>query len=76
MAKQREAGNTFVSVNFAAVMAAYGVAELVADTLSFEQVVRRNILPNLDFISTGVLPANPNLLLLHSNMKLFLQSVS
>ena len=53
-----------------------GVAKLVADTLSFEQAVPRNILPNLDFIPTGVLPASPNLLLLHSNMKCFLESVS
>lgn len=95
-------GKSFVSVNFAAVMAAagkrvllidldlrkgylnqyfgiprdHGVAELTAGNISFEQAVRRDVLPNLDFIPTGVLPANPNPLLVHDNMTLFLEKAS
>lgn len=55
---------------------ANGVAELVADTLPFEQAVRRSVLPNLDFMPTGVLPSDPNLLLLHGNMTRLLESAS
>ena len=53
-----------------------GKAELLAGTSTFDQVVRRNILPNLDFIPTDVLPSAPLLLLQHGNLKQFLQNVS
>jgi tyrosine-protein kinase Etk/Wzc len=95
-------GKSFISVNFAAVMAASGkrvllidmdlrkghlnqyfglaresgAAELIAGTLTFDQVVRRDILPNLDFIPTGALPDNPNSLLMHDNMNRILENAS
>ncbi len=53
-----------------------GMAELLAGTRTFDQVVRRSILPNLDFIPTGVLPSNPHLLLLHGNLKQLMEKIS
>ena len=53
-----------------------GMAELLAGERSFDQVVRRNILPDLDFIPTGILPSAPHLLLLHGNLKQLLEKVS
>jgi tyrosine-protein kinase Etk/Wzc len=53
-----------------------GMAELIAETLTFDQVVHRSILPGLDFIPTGVLPPAPHLLLGHSNLKKFMDQVS
>jgi tyrosine-protein kinase Etk/Wzc len=53
-----------------------GMAELLAGEQTFDQVVRRNILPNLDFIPTGALPSAPHLLLQHGNLKQFLEKVS
>jgi len=53
-----------------------GMAELLTGALSFEEAVRRNVLPNLDFIPTGVLPPNPNPLLARGDMPRFLEEVS
>jgi tyrosine-protein kinase Etk/Wzc len=53
-----------------------GMAELLVNTRTFDQVVHRNILPNLDFVPTGVLPSAPHLLLSSDNMKRFLEKVS
>jgi len=53
-----------------------GIAELLAGERTFDQIVRRSILPNLDFIPTGVLPSAPHLLLQHGNLKQFLEKVS
>ena len=36
-----------------------GLSELIAGTLSLEKAVRPSVLPNLDVITTGVLPPNP-----------------
>ncbi|WP_298933755.1 polysaccharide biosynthesis tyrosine autokinase [uncultured Ramlibacter sp.] len=36
-----------------------GVSELIAGGSSFEEVVRSQVLPNLDLLTTGVLPPNP-----------------
>jgi tyrosine-protein kinase Etk/Wzc len=36
-----------------------GLSELVADSISTEQAIRRNVLPGMDFIPTGLLPPNP-----------------
>jgi tyrosine-protein kinase Etk/Wzc len=78
-------GKSFVSVNFAAVLAAAGkrvllldadlrkghlnqyfgipradgLSELIAGTIDRNGVTRRNVVPNLDVITTGVLPPNP-----------------
>lgn len=53
-----------------------GVAELLAGKFNFDQVVHRNILPNLDFIATGVLPSAPHLLLSGSNLPRLLEKAS
>lgn len=53
-----------------------GMAELLAGERTLEQVVHRNILPNLDFIPTGVLPSAPHLLLMHGNLKQLMERVS
>ncbi len=42
----------------------YGLSELIAGSRTFEQVVRQNITPNLDLITTGTLPPNPAELLM------------
>jgi len=78
-------GKTFVSVNFAAVIAAAGkkvllidadlrrgrvnqffglsrgsgLSELIAASIPFEHAIKRELLPNLDIITTGVIPPNP-----------------
>lgn len=36
-----------------------GLSELIAGTLSDDKAIRCGVLPNLDFISTGMLPPNP-----------------
>jgi tyrosine-protein kinase Etk/Wzc len=83
-------GKSFVSVNFAAVLAAggkkvllidgdlrkghlhqsfglergFGFSELVSGLSTLDQVLRRELVPQLDFVSTGTLPKNPAELLL------------
>lgn len=98
----RDLGKSFVTVNFAAVMAASGKRVLLIDAdfreghlhhyfeverrnglsesitnISFlQQMIHRNIQPNLDFLSTGNLPPNPSEYLLHPNFSAVLQAVS
>jgi tyrosine-protein kinase Etk/Wzc len=36
-----------------------GLSELVIGTLDEQQAIRRGVLPNLDFLPTGILPPNP-----------------
>jgi tyrosine-protein kinase Etk/Wzc len=83
-------GQSFISVNFAAVLGLTGkkvllldadlrkghlnqclglerengFSDLVAGTCSLELAVHKNVLANVDFISTGSLPPNPSELLL------------
>lgn len=78
-------GKSFVSANFAAVLASAGkrvllidadlrkghlnqffgtsrsggLSELIAGSIKPAQAIRRKMLPNLDLITTGVLPPNP-----------------
>lgn len=78
-------GKSFVTVNFAAILASAGkrvllidadlrkgylnhyfgiprergLSEVVAGTVQAVDAIRRNVLPNLDLLSTGVLPPNP-----------------
>lgn len=94
-------GKSFVSTNFAAVLAAagkrvllidadmrkgyihsflglqrgQGLSELVAGSLSLEQVLHREVQPGLDFISTGTLPPNPAELLMSPATSQMLQSL-
>lgn len=41
-----------------------GLSELIAGSIGLEQVLHRQVLPGLDFISTGTLPPNPAELLM------------
>lgn len=95
-------GKSFVSVNFAAVVAASGkkvlmidadlrnghlhqyfgidrrsgLSESITGTRRLEQTIHRDVIQNLDFMSTGLLPANPSELLLHKNFAALLEAVS
>jgi tyrosine-protein kinase Etk/Wzc len=46
---------------------AIGLSELIANTQPINTVLRKNILSNVDFISTGLLPPNPSELLLSAS---------
>jgi tyrosine-protein kinase Etk/Wzc len=50
-----------------------GISEFVLGDRTFEQVVHRNVVENLDFTATGTLPPAPNMLLLHDNLRQFLE---
>lgn len=78
-------GKSFVSANFAAVLASAGkrvllidadlrkghlnqyfgierrggLSELVTGSIALDKAVRKDVVPNLDFIPTGILPPNP-----------------
>lgn len=95
-------GKSFVSANFAAVMASagkrvllvdadmrkghlnqyFGVAregglsEMISGSVSREQGLRRGVLPNLDFITTGTLPPNPSELLVSGSFVRLLDALS
>ncbi|PWF48911.1 polysaccharide biosynthesis tyrosine autokinase [Massilia glaciei] len=95
-------GKSFVSVNFAAVLASTGkkvllidadlrkgylqryfglkrkdgLSELIAGQHTLEQAIHRNVVENLDFISTGVLPPRPAELLAHEHFAECLRRVS
>ena len=95
-------GKSFVSSNFAAVLASTGkrvllidadlrkghlnqyfgvprprgLSELVAGVLQPHEVIRRNLLPNLDLITTGTLPPNPAELMMSGALAAHLQQFS
>jgi tyrosine-protein kinase Etk/Wzc len=95
-------GKSFVSANFAAVMAASGKRVLLIDAdmrngqlhryftvkrerglsdailgkLHVEEVIRHDVVENLDFLPTGELPANRSEFLLHLNFGSLLEQVS
>jgi tyrosine-protein kinase Etk/Wzc len=95
-------GKSFVSTNFAAVLAAGGkrvllidadlrkghlhqyfgiergggFSELIAGTLSERDAIRREVLPRLDLITTGMLPPNPAELIMSSAFKAVLDRLS
>jgi tyrosine-protein kinase Etk/Wzc len=95
-------GKSFVSVNFAAVLAATGkrvllvdadlrkgylqkyfsqkrqngLSELIAGQITLDTALRKGVLTDVDFISTGVLPPHPAELLTHANFGAFLAQVS
>jgi tyrosine-protein kinase Etk/Wzc len=53
-----------------------GLSELIAGTLSYEKAVRPSVLPNLDVITTGMLPPNPAELLLSDSFTQILEKLS
>ncbi|GAB2880779.1 polysaccharide biosynthesis tyrosine autokinase [Paraburkholderia jirisanensis] len=52
-----------------------GVTEMVVGGLSFEQVVRREILPGVDFVASGGFVPNPSEILMHNKFLEFTQRV-
>ncbi|CAN7281222.1 polysaccharide biosynthesis tyrosine autokinase [Variovorax sp. LjRoot84] len=95
-------GKSFVTANFAALMAAAGkrtllidadlrrghthqyfglqrhggLSELIAGSLTVQQTVHRQVVPNLDFLATGQLPPNPSELLVSDSFKTALERLS
>ncbi|MGK6309343.1 polysaccharide biosynthesis tyrosine autokinase [Variovorax sp. DT-64] len=95
-------GKSFVTANFAALMAAAGkrtllidadlrrghthqyfglqrhggLSELIAGSLTVQQTVHRQVVPNLDFLATGQLPPNPAELLVSDSFKTMLERLS
>jgi tyrosine-protein kinase Etk/Wzc len=95
-------GKSFVSANFAAVLASGGkrvllidadlrkghlnqyfgtgrsggLSELIAGSLKPAEAIRREMLPNLDVITTGVLPPNPAELMMSGAFANLLESLS
>lgn len=87
-------GKSFVSANFAALLAtsgkrvlvidgdlrrgylheyfgqqrARGLTDVITGALSPDQVIRRNVVPNLDFIATGALPPSSAEILMHERV--------
>jgi tyrosine-protein kinase Etk/Wzc len=53
-----------------------GLSELIAGTIDFDEAVHRELLPNLDVITTGVLPPNPAELLMSSSFEHILERAS
>lgn len=95
-------GKSFVTSNFAALMAAAGkrtllidadlrrghlhqylglqrhggLSELIAGSLTVQQTVHRQVVPNLDFLATGQLPPNPAELLTSDSFTSTLERLS
>lgn len=95
-------GKSFVTANFAALMAAAGkrtllidadlrrghahqyfglqrhggLSELIAGSLTVQQTVHRQVVPDLDFLATGQLPPNPSELLVSESFKATLEKLS
>lgn len=58
------------------VQRARGLSEVVAGTLKSADAIRRQVLPNLDLLTTGVLPPNPAELMMSSAFALLLEDLS
>lgn len=54
----------------------HGLSELITGTIGLDQAIRRKLLPNLDFMPTGVLPPNPAELVMSANFMQLLEQVS
>lgn len=53
-----------------------GLSELIVGTLSQSDAIRREVLPNLDFLPTGILPPNPAELVVSGAFGLLLDKLS
>ncbi|RRH91647.1 polysaccharide biosynthesis tyrosine autokinase [Variovorax beijingensis] len=53
-----------------------GLSELIAGTLGVEKAIRSSILPNLDVMTTGMLPPNPAELLMSDSFSQILEKLS
>jgi tyrosine-protein kinase Etk/Wzc len=53
-----------------------GLADAIAGNKRLEQIVHREVIDNVDFISTGTLPSNPSELLMRPNLGTLLESLS
>lgn len=51
-----------------------GLSDAVTGTITLAEAVKRQILPNLDFVATGTLPPNPAELLAHSRLQEVLEA--
>jgi tyrosine-protein kinase Etk/Wzc len=95
-------GKSFVSANFAAILASAGkrvllidadlrkghlnqyfgverrggISEVVSGSIDLEKAIRRDVVPNLDFITTGILPPNPAELVVSNAFASVLEKVS
>ncbi len=95
-------GKSFVSANFAAILASAGkrvllvdadlrkghlnqyfdtkrergLSEIVAGSLKPSEAIRRSVMPNLDLLTTGVLPPNPAELMMSTAFALVLDDLS
>ncbi|WP_459907795.1 polysaccharide biosynthesis tyrosine autokinase [Caballeronia sp. HLA56] len=95
-------GKSFVSVNFATVLASSGarvllidadmrkgylnryfglgrdagLSDAISEARSVDSVVHRDVLPNLDFVSSGNYPQNPAEVLSHKNWGDFISAAS
>lgn len=53
-----------------------GLADAIAGNKRLGQIVHREVIDNVDFISTGTLPSNPSELLMRPNLGTLLESLS
>lgn len=53
-----------------------GLSEVVSGSMAFGDAVRREVVPNVDFLSTGILPPNPAELLTNSATQALLKQVA
>lgn len=97
-----EVGKSFVSANFATVLASVdkkvllidgdmrtgylhryfglerenGLSELITTRTTVDEAIHKEVVENVDFISTGTLPLKPSELLAHKNFGRLLQALS
>lgn len=53
-----------------------GLTDCITGARRLDQVIHRNVMENMDFISTGSLPPNPSELLMHPGFEAILKSLS
>lgn len=53
-----------------------GLSELLSGHIQWQEAIRKDVLPNVDLIPTGVIPPNPSELLLSSHGIATLQTIS